>query len=71
MPSELEDLVGFINHGSTPVRQLGMHIPHNFAHDFTDDLHGSCREFGAVFFEPAGDIQDEWLITSKTSQTFG
>lgn len=24
MPSELEDLVGFINHGSTPVRQLGM-----------------------------------------------
>lgn len=24
MPSELEDLVGFINHGSTPVRQLGV-----------------------------------------------
>lgn len=27
MPTELEDLVGFINHGSTPVRQLGMCIP--------------------------------------------
>jgi hypothetical protein len=30
MPSELEDLVGFINHGSTPVRQLGMPNPHTF-----------------------------------------
>lgn len=26
--------------------------------DSADDPHGSCREFGAVFFEPAGDIQD-------------